>query len=144
MLVRDVLLSKSRRVVTIDSEATINEGIAKLVQNNIGSLPVLDHSGRMVGIISQRDMLRIIHNRGEGFGRFRIAEFMTQNPVICGLEDDVNDIMGKMSERRISKIPVLDGTQLVGIISIGDVVNVLYDKVATENQHLISYIHGSV
>jgi CBS domain-containing protein len=144
MLVRDVLESKGRRIIAIDCEATVSEAIAKLVQNNIGSLPVVDQSGSLVGIFSERDVLRIIHNRGEGFGRLRVSDVMTGQPVTCRLEDDVNDVMGKMSERHIAKVPVLSDNQLVGVVSVGDVIKVLYDKVHTENQHLISYIHGAV
>jgi len=144
MLVRDVLESKGRRVIAIDCDATVSEAIAKLVQNNIGSLPVLDHGGRLAGIFSERDVLRLIHNRGEGFGRLCVADVMTSGPVTCRLEDDVDDIMGKMSERHIAKVPVLSGDQLVGVVSVGDVVKVLYDKVHAENQHLISYIHGAI
>lgn len=144
MLVRDVLESKGHRVISIDSGATVSEAIAKLVQNNIGSLPVVDHSGRLFGIFSERDTLRIIHNRGEGFGRLLVADVMTCNPVTCLLDDQVDDVMGKMSERHIAKVPVLNGTQLVGIISVGDVIKVLFDKIHAENQHLMSYIHGTV
>jgi CBS domain-containing protein len=144
MLVRDVLESKGRRVIAIDCEATVSEAVAKLVQNNIGSLPVLDQGGRLVGIFSERDVLRLIHNRGEGFGRLRVADVMTSGPVTCKLDDQVDDVMGKMSERHIAKVPVLSEDQLVGVVSVGDVVKVLYDKVHAENQHLISYIHGAV
>jgi CBS domain-containing protein len=144
MLVRDVLESKGRRIVTIDCEATVSEAIAKLVQNNIGSLPVVDNDGRLIGIFSERDVLRLIHNRGEGFGRLRVCDVMTRDPVTCNLDDDVEEVMGKMSERSIAKVPVTSESQLLGIVSVGDVIKVLYDKVHTENQHLMSYIHGSV
>jgi CBS domain-containing protein len=144
MLVRDVLESKGRRIIAIDHEATVSEAIAKLVQNNIGSLPVVDQAGRLVGIFSERDVLRLIHNRGEGFGRLRVADAMTANPVTCRLDDEVDAVMGKMSERHIAKVPVLNDDQLVGVVSVGDVIKVLYDKVHAENQHLISYIHGGV
>jgi len=143
MLVRDVLQSKGRLVIAIDCDATVTEAIAKLVQNNIGSLPIVDHGGRLVGIFSERDVLRLIHNRGEGFGRLCVAEVMTKDPVTCHLEDDVDEVMGKMSDRHIAKVPVLSGGQLVGIISVGDVIKVQYDKVHDENRHLISYIHGA-
>lgn len=69
---------------------------------------------------------------------------MTRNPVTCSLEDDVDDVMGQMSERHIAKVPVTTGEQLVGIVSVGDVIKALHDKVHTENQHLMSYIHGAV
>jgi CBS domain-containing protein len=144
MLVRDVLESKGRRVISIDPEASISDAIAKLVQNNIGSLPVVDQAGKLVGVFSERDVLRVIHSRGEGFGRLRVAEVMTAGPITCSLEDDVNDVMGKMSERHIAKLPVVSNDQLVGVISVGDVIKVMYDKLHAENQHLISYIHGGV
>lgn len=143
MLVRDLLQSKGRSVIAIDCDATVSEAIAKLVQHNIGSLPIVDHGGSLVGIFSERDVLRLIHNRGEGFGRLRISEVMTKDLVTCLLEDDVDEVMGKMSGRHIAKVPVLSGGQLVGIISVGDVIKVQYDKVHDENRHLISYIHGA-
>jgi CBS domain-containing protein len=144
MLVRDVLDAKGRRVVAIDSEASVHEALAKLVQNNIGSLPVVDQQDRLVGIFSERDVLRLIHHRGEGFGRIHIAECMTCNPVTCDILDDVNEVMGLMSERRIAKVPVLEDSKLVGVISVGDVIKVMFDKVTTENKHLMSYIHGAI
>ncbi|MFO0888689.1 MAG: CBS domain-containing protein [Isosphaeraceae bacterium] len=144
MLVRDVLHAKGNRVISIDEEATVHEAIARLVQNNIGSLPVVNQDGRLVGIFAERDVLRVFHNRGEGFGRLRISELMTPDPITCDIHDDVNEVMGVMSERRIAKVPVVHDGKLVGIISVGDVIKVMYDKVATENHHLLSYIQGAV
>jgi len=144
MLVRDVLMAKGNRIITIDQDASVHESVAKLVQNNIGSLPVVDQEGRLIGIFAERDVLRCIHNRGEGCGRLRICEVMTRNPVTCDIDDDVNDVMGQMSEGRIAKVPVVSNGSLVGIISVGDVIKVMYDKVATENRHLLSYIQGAI
>jgi CBS domain-containing protein len=144
MLVRDVLESKGRRIISIDGEATVSEAVARLVQNNIGSLPVVDQSGKLVGVFSERDVLRLMHSRGEGFGRLRVSDVMTPGPITCSLDDEVDDVMGKMSDRHIAKVPVVTDNTLVGVISVGDVIKVLYDKVHTENQHLRSYIHGNV
>jgi CBS domain-containing protein len=144
MLVRDVLESKGRRIISIGADSTVSEAIAKLVQNNIGSLPVLDKSGKLVGVFSERDVLRLIHSRGEGCSRAQVSEVMTPGPITCSLDDHVDDVMGKMSERHIAKVPVLSEGELVGVISVGDVIKVLYDKVHTENEHLRSYIHGGV
>jgi CBS domain-containing protein len=143
MQVRDVLRAKGGRIVTIDPGASVGEAIARLVQNNIGSLPVADEDGRLVGIFSERDVLRGLHLRGEGFGRIKVSEVMTANPITCSPEDDVDDVMGKMSERRIAKVPVVEGDQLVGIVSVGDVIKVMYERVHSENQHLLTYIHGT-
>ena len=144
MQVRDVLKSKGNRIISIEGEATAADAIARLVQNNIGSLPVVDGQERLVGIFSERDVLRGFHNCGERFRGMRVAEVMTRDPVTCNLDDDVNDVMGQMSERRIAKVPVLSESKLVGIVSVGDVIKVMYDKVHSENQHLMSYIHGSM
>src|SRR4051794_27122284 len=105
MKVRDVLKGKGGRVVTIDGKATVADAIARLVQNNIGSLPVVDEAGALVGVVSERDVLRMMHNRGESFARDRIADVMTRGPVTCGPDDNVEDVMGQMSERRIAKVP---------------------------------------
>jgi len=143
MQVRDVLKSKGSRVITVGHDATVSDAIARLVQNNIGSLPVTGDDGNLVGIFSERDVLRGLQNCGENFGQTRVSKVMTPNPVTCKLDDEVNDVMGAMSERRIAKVPVLDGDRLVGIVSVGDVIKVMYDRVHSENQHLMTYIHGS-
>jgi CBS domain-containing protein len=142
MHVRDVLKSKGGKIISIGPEATVSEAIAKLVQNNIGSLPIVDEQDHLIGIISERDVLRGIHNHGERFEGMRVSEFMTHGAVTCDLEADVNEVMGQMSERRIAKVPVLNETRLVGIVSVGDVIKILYDQVTSENQHLMSYIYG--
>jgi len=140
--VRDVLKTKTGRVITIEPEATVLEAVARLVQNNIGSLPVVDGQGRLVGVFSERDVLRGFHNKGEAFGRLRMSEVMTKDPETCAPDDPVNDVMGQMTASRIAKVPVLDQDKLVGIISVGDVIKYLYDQVQTENAHLLEYIHG--
>jgi len=68
---------------------------------------------------------------------------MTRDPVTCHLDDDVYNVMGQMSARRIAKLPVLDGDTIVGIVSVGDVIKVMYEQVNSENQHLLTYIHGT-
>jgi len=144
MQVRDVLKTKGGRVISIDPEASVSEAIARLVQNNIGSLPVVDAEGHVVGMFSERDALRGAHHHGEGVCRMHVTQFMSRDPATCDLADDVNEVMGKMSERRIAKVPVLHHDKLVGIVSVGDVIRVLYEKVASENHHLMTYIHGAI
>ncbi|WP_165065401.1 CBS domain-containing protein [Paludisphaera rhizosphaerae] len=144
MLVSEVLDMKGRRVVTIDSGANVQEAVAKLVQHNVGSLPVVDDAGRLIGVFSERDVLRLMHHRGEGFGRTQVSEVMTCNPATCRVDDTVEQVMGLMSERRIAKVPIVEDDELVGIVSVGDVVKVMYEKVSTENHHLLSYIQGGL
>ncbi len=143
MQVRDVLKTKGGRVISIDPESNVGEAIARLVQNNIGSLPVVDTEGHLVGIFSERDALREVQHHGADFTRRLVSEVMTADPVTCDLDDDVNEVMGKMSQCRIAKVPVLHKSNLVGIVSVGDVIKVLFEKVSSENQHLLTYIHGA-
>ena len=142
MHVREVLKNKGGRVVTIDAKSTVAEAVARLVQNNIGSLPVVDEDSRLVGVVSERDVLRLMHNRGESFSREQVASVMTRDPVTCTPSCDVDEVMGQMSERRIAKVPVVEGDRLVGIVSVGDVIKVMYERVHAENAHLKSYLHG--
>lgn len=144
MLVSEVLDMKGRRVVTIDSGANVQEAVARLVQHNVGSLPVIDEAGRLIGVFSERDVLRLMHHKGEGFGRTRVSEVMTCNPATCRVDDSVEQVMGLMSERRIAKVPIVEDGELIGIVSVGDVVKVMYEKVSTENHHLLSYIQGGL
>jgi CBS domain-containing protein len=144
MQVRDVLKTKGGRVITIETEATVAEAIARLVLNNIGSLPVVDDEGHLQGVFSERDVLRGIHTRGAGFCRVRVADVMTPDPVTCSYDDNVHDVMGWMTERRIAKVPVLNNGKLVGVISVGDVIKFLYERVDSENRHLMEYIHGTM
>ncbi len=143
MLVRDVLRTKTTGVISIGSEAKVEDAVARLVQNNIGSLPIVDPQGRLIGVLSERDVLRGLHQRGESFAKAAVGDVMTTNPVTCAPDDDVNDVMGQMSERHIAKVPVLNDGRLVGIISVGDVIKVQYESLHSEHQHLMTYIHGS-
>ena len=142
MQVREVLKNKGGRVVTIDAKATVAEAIARLVQHNIGSLPVVNADDQLIGVVSERDVLRHLHNKGETFARQRVEEVMTTNPVTCTPDCDVDEVMGQMSGRRIAKVPVLEDGRLVGIVSVGDVIKVMYDRVHAENTHLMSYLYG--
>ncbi|MDX2036495.1 MAG: CBS domain-containing protein [Isosphaeraceae bacterium] len=142
MRVRDVLQRKGNRIITIRSDARVDEAIALLVRNDIGSLPVLDAEGRMIGVISERDVLRLYHVHGDAFGRLAVETVMTRNPAACSALDDVEEVMGLMSERRIAKVPVVEGEKLVGIVSVGDVIKAMYDAARDENSRLYDYVHG--
>jgi len=142
MRVREILQAKGGYVISIGHDEVVSQAVALMVQNNIGSLPVLGEEGRLAGIFSERDALRQIHKLGDSAKVLKVREVMTANPVTCDIDDDVDCVMGQMSDRRIAKVPVLSGTQLVGIISVGDMIKLMYERVRSENHHLMSYIHG--
>jgi CBS domain-containing protein len=144
MQVRNVLKTKGGTVYSIGPDATVADAIAKMVQHNIGSMPILNDDGQLVGIFTERDVLRGMSRDCSGFARALMRDVMSSSPVTCELDDDVHEVMGKMTEFRVGQLPVLLDAQLVGLVSIGDVVKILYEKVESENRHLLAYIHGSV
>lgn len=145
MNMQGVLKTKGRQVITIHGEATVNEAVARLVQNDIGSLPVVDGSGRLIGIFTERDVLRGLQKSGADFCHVKISDAMTKNPVACHQSDSIQDTMGKMSDHRIGQLPVLDERDnVVGVVSVGDVVKMMHEAAETENRHLMDYLYGSV
>ena len=99
---------KDRAVITIGPQATVADAVAELVHANIGSLPVVD-GGRLVGIFTERDVLRGLQNQGKEFCHASIGTVMTRDPVTCQPGESVHEAMGKMSDRAIGQLPVVDG-----------------------------------
>jgi CBS domain-containing protein len=141
MHIRDVLKQKGDRVVVVEADATVGEAIARLVQHNIGSVPVVA-DGRLVGIFTERDVLRGVHEDCERFHRTRIGDVMTPDPITCDLDDNLHEVMGKMSDHQVGQLPVVDGGEVVGVVSVGDVVKLMYETVEAENRHLLEYLYG--
>jgi CBS domain-containing protein len=142
MRVRDVLNTKGGRIITIGPDATAAEAVARMVENNIGSLPVVEPDGCLVGVISERDLMRELHDRCDHFAGTMIRAIMTLDPITCDVDDEVDAVMGVMSERRIAKVPVTDRGRLAGIVSVGDVIKLLYERTRAENHHLMDYLYG--
>src|SRR5436309_3540198 len=98
MQVRDVLKAKGCRIITIGPEATAAQAIARMVESNIGSLPVVEADGRMIGVISERDLMRELHDRGDEFRACPVRSMMSLDPITCDIDDEVEAVMGQMSE----------------------------------------------
>jgi CBS domain-containing protein len=141
MLVRDVLSDKGRIVHTCAPDDTLADVVDLLVGHNIGSLVVM-HEDEMVGIITERDILRASAATRGPLNSVRVSDRMTRCPVVASLGDEVEDVMCVMTERRIRHLPVVEGGRLVGIISIGDTVKAQHDELCRENHYLKSYIQS--
>jgi CBS domain-containing protein len=103
---------------------------------------VVTDDKNLMGIITERDILRVTAARGASLDRLWVGDHMS-SPVITGTaEDDVQMIMGVMTSHRIRHLPIVENGQLAGIISIGDVVKAQHDRLSVENHYLKSYIHG--
>jgi CBS domain-containing protein len=141
MKIQDILSVKGSAVHTISPEATLADVVQKLVANNCGSL-VVTVDEQMVGIITERDILRACAKNHRGLEERRVAEHMSANLVTGACDDDVEDVMGLLTQRRIRHLPIERDGKLVGLISIGDVVKAQFDQLSTENHFLKEYIQS--
>ncbi|MEX2176612.1 MAG: CBS domain-containing protein [Pirellulaceae bacterium] len=136
-----ILGVKGRAVHTCGPEDTLADVVDLLVGHNIGSLVVMQ-AGEMIGIITERDILRASTATRGALAAAQVHQRMTRCPVVASLQDEVTDVMGVMTDRRIRHLPVVEQGQLVGIISIGDLVKAQYDELSRENHYLKSYIQS--
>jgi CBS domain-containing protein len=125
---------------TISPDKTVHEASQKLVEFNIGALPVCDAEGGLVGIITERDILRETAKHGSDAVGNNIAGVMTRNVMTCTADDDIETAMRIMTERRIRHLPVLANGDLVDIISIGDLVKAKLDGATEEIRLLRDYV----
>jgi len=140
--VSDILEGKGRDVLRIDAAATVYEAIAKMVEGNVGALLVYD-AGRLVGIVTERDYLRRVTLEGRDERTTSVREIMTVELVYVGPDASIDECMAVMTERRIRHLPVLDkGRDVVGIVSIGDVVKFHSKEQSVQIQFLTEYISG--
>ncbi len=142
MLVRDILRKKGSHVVTIEAHRSVQDAIRSLVENNIGALLVTAPDDQLVGIFTERDILREAAVRPGQLSETLVGDVMTRSVVIGVPEDTIEYVMGIMTQNRIRHLPVLEEDELVGIVSIGDVVNAQLRETEFENRLLKDYIHG--
>ena len=141
MKLKDILKAKGSTIFSIDPEKSVKDAIDLLVQFNVGSLMVIDE-GRLVGIFSERDSLRLCARDLDSILSTRIADVMTSDLIIGKLEDDVEDSMNVMTEKRIRHLPVLDNGYVVGLVSLGDLVKSQLAEKTVTIHYLRDYITG--
>ena len=141
MKLQEILRAKSSNVFSIKPDATLAAVVEQLVLHGCGSLVVLD-AGRLVGIITERDILKACAEGEQRLGQQKVRDVMSAELTVGSPGDSVNDVMGLMTDRRIRHLPVLEGDKLVGIISIGDIVKAQHDRLSVENHYLKTYIQS--
>lgn len=141
MKIDEILRNKGRDVVTISPHKTVLEAARVLVDRNIGSLVVVE-GRRPVGILTERDVLRLTALAPEDMGTLPVGDSMTRDMITASPGDGLRQMMDVMTEKRIRHLPVVEDDELVGIISIGDLVNACRLSVEAENSHLRDYIRG--
>lgn len=147
MFIEDILRDKGSRVFSIEPEATLDDVVQELVRHNCGALLVCRSSTGcdgpdLVGIISERDILRACAKHRCPLAELKVADFMTRKMVTGSPRDGVEHIMGLMTDNRVRHLPILEDGRLSGVISIGDVVKFQHQQMAMENHYLKTYIQS--
>ena len=140
MFADEILDEKGRTLATIAPEATVTEAAATLAEHNIGALVVSEDGETVVGIISERDIVRRLARDGAAALDATVADLMKTEVASCHGRADTEEMMSTMTAGRFRHLPVVDDGRLRGIISIGDVVKVRIGELATEREQLVDYI----
>lgn len=140
MNVETILAAKGRDVVTILPERSLAEAAQTLTSRRIGAAVVADSSGGVLGIISERDVVRAVAESGSRALDEAVSGRMTTKVVTCTTRSSLDDIMGIMTEGKFRHVPVVEGGRLSGIVSIGDIVKHRLAEVEAEHKALRDYI----
>jgi CBS domain-containing protein len=140
MTVKTILATKGSNVLSIEPTATLEAAVAMLAKHRVGALLVLGPDRRVIGILSERDIVRALAERGAGALMEPLAQSMTRKVVTCSQSDTVGALMERMTTGKFRHLPVIEQDQLVGIVSIGDVVKLRLHEIEHEAAALRDYI----
>jgi CBS domain-containing protein len=140
MTVKAILSAKGSEVVTIEPTASIAAAAARLAQRRIGALVVQGADNRVVGIISERDIVLALAERGAAILEDPVSQVMTRKVVSCDLSETVSSVMERMTTGKFRHVPVIENNRLEGIVSIGDVVKYRLGQIEGETAALRDYI----
>ena len=143
MTVKAILFRKGSRVVTMEPAATLAAAIGTLAQHRIGALVVLGADRRVIGILSERDIVRTFAEFGADALTKRLAQVMTREVVTCNETETAVSLMERMTTGKFRHIPVVERGQLVGIVSIGDIVKHRLGELEQESTALRDYIQSA-
>lgn len=140
MIVNAILSDKGRQVFTILPTATVSAAIKVMAEKRIGSLVVTGAGERVVGIVSERDVVRMFAAHGAAALDMPLTDAMTRKVVTCTGSDTIGDLMEQMTAGKFRHVPVVEDGRLAGMISIGDVVKFRLQEMETEHSALRDYI----
>jgi CBS domain-containing protein len=141
MQIADILRTKGDTVEIIAPDRPVSVAVALLVQHRIGAL-VVQAGDEVVGIISERDILRLADKDAARLADIPVSRVMTRELVVGVPDDDIMYVMEILTKNRIRHLPIIAGGRLVGIVSIGDVVNAVRSGLEAENRYLREYVQG--
>lgn len=140
MNVSSILKRKGTHVETAKPHTTVGAAAQRLTKQGIGSLVILDESGSLLGVLTERDLVRALAEHDESAWNVPIEEVLTECPATCKAEDSLRDVMSLMTRQRARHLPVIAGEALVGIVSIGDVVKGQLEDLELEVGVLRDYV----
>ena len=139
MTIRSILAHKGSEVMTLRSDATVMQAVDLLAERRIGAIPVVDH-GEVVGVMSERDVIYRLRTDGAQILDWPVSRVMTSPAVTVTREMSVLEAMAQITRRRIRHLPVVEDGQLIGIVSIGDLVKHRMDRIQEEAEAMRAYI----
>lgn len=140
MRAKELLGDKGQDVITVSPNATIDDAITVLADKNIGAVLVSSGDGKIDGIISERDIVRVLSGAPTGFRETSVADVMTRDVFTKTPEASIDELLDMMTEKRIRHVPITEGGKLIGLLSIGDVVKHRIRQAVGEAEALKSYI----
>ena len=140
MTVARILAGKGRNISTVPSHATLRDVVDVLAAKHIGALIVVDEPGDMVGIVSERDVVRAIARRGVDALEDSVSDHMTHDVITAAETESVVEIVQKMSKGKFRHLPVLEHGRLIGIVSVGDAIKYRLEQIEAEHSALRAYI----
>ena len=142
VFVKEILDLKGREVVTVDPDMTLADAAVTLYEHRIGAVVVTDHNGAVLGIFTERDLVRAVAAKAAAALKTTVSDVMTKNVTRCNEESTTDDLMEIMTGGRFRHLPVEANGRLAGIISIGDVVKSRIGEIEAEAEHIKAYIAG--
>jgi CBS domain-containing protein len=140
MFVKNILLGRRGTVVTIEPTADLAAAVKRLAERRIGALVILGADHRIVGILSERDIVHALAERGPAALHEPVGQVMTRDVQTCSEDDTIESLMGRMTTGRFRHMPVVEQGKLIGIVSIGDVVKNRVEEIDHEAKALRDYI----
>ncbi|MDF5755894.1 CBS domain-containing protein [Spongiactinospora sp. TRM90649] len=141
MLIGSILRGKGTEVATVPPGATVRDLLEVLAERNIGAVVVSEDGSTIVGIVSERDVVRRLNERGAEILGAPVSSIMTTEVRTCAPDANVDELRQTMTTHRIRHVPVVSDGRLAGLVSIGDVVKSAIEELQTEKAHLVEYIH---
>ncbi len=144
MNIAQILKDKGNRVISVRAEETLESVAGLLDKERIGAVVALGEDGSVIGVLSERDIVRRLARHGAGALRMTVGDAMTRDVVTVSPDMAIDATMSLITDRRIRHLPVLDGDELVGFISIGDLVKWKIASTEAESEMMKSYLSGQV